>query len=383
MRIKLALGLFENPYCRKITGADNHLELANQLAAESAVLLKNNGDLLPLDKNAVIGLAGPFLNERRSLLGGWVLDGKPENTPSFLEAFREICSDNTYVSDSEELFDNSSFVFNQSDYIVLALGESHMTTGEAHSVENISLPAEQVALAKKAKESGKKTIGVIFCGRPVALQNIEPYLDAILCVWHAGSETAHVAARLIFGDLVPCGKTSVTFVKSSGHIPLYYNTTPSGRSVDGYYGKGAFVNYCDNPGAPMYPFGFGLSYTKFIYSEIISAVSSLSLEDLKKGEKFKFSVKIKNVGKYDAKETAELYIQDPSASYMRPIRELKGFKKIFLKSGEERSVEFELGFSELGYYCPNGNYTVEPGEIRIFIGESCLTANQTQIKILK
>jgi beta-glucosidase len=217
----------------------------------------------------------------------------------------------------------------------------------------------------------------------MALQNVEPYLDAILCAWHCGSQTAPVAADILFGDVVPSGKTAVTFVRSSGHIPMYYNTTSSGQPVNGYYGENPERNYLDNSGKPMYPFGFGLSYTEFAYSLIDCAVDTLSVQQLQQGEKFCFRLQVKNIGAVDGKETVQLYIRDRVATLMRPIRELKGFCKMPLRAGEAQQVTFHLGYEDLGFYNTAGEHVVEPGIFEIYIGENCLTRNTTTIRVVQ
>lgn len=386
LRIKFRKNLFRNPYAPKLpVDRQAHLRKAYDLAAESMVLLKNEDGLLPLEKTKTIALAGPFRNERRALLGSWVLDGHEEETPCFREAMEKAMGDRGQLlhETGDETKDLSEEAFNQCDVIVLALGESHLMTGERNSVADISLSAGQVELARRAHNSGKKVVGVLFCGRPMALQNVEPYLDAILCAWHCGSQTAPVAADILFGDVVPSGKTAVTFVRSSGHIPMYYNTTSSGQPVNGYYGENPERNYLDNSGKPMYPFGFGLSYTEFFYSPIDCAVDTLSLQRLQGGEKFSFCLQVANTGAVPGKETVQLYIRDRVATLMRPIRELKGFRKLTLQPGEGQQVTFHLGYEDLGFYNAAGEYVVEPGDFEIYIGENCLTRNTITVRVVR
>ncbi|MBO5019067.1 MAG: glycoside hydrolase family 3 C-terminal domain-containing protein, partial [Clostridia bacterium] len=228
--VKLAMGLFDRPYGEKRDyDKSMHLNDARELATESMVLLKNNG-VLPLSKNSKIALAGPFVNERRSLLGTWTLDGREEETPSFYEAMLEtLGKDKLLCQDTSGVFDNSVLIARKSDIVVLALGESHLTTGERNSVSDISLSKAQIDLIDKMHASGKKIVGVFFCGRPLALEGVAEKLDAILYAWHCGSETAHAACDILFGYSVPSGKTTVTFPRKATHIPLYYNTTSSGQ----------------------------------------------------------------------------------------------------------------------------------------------------------
>lgn len=382
LRIKLAIGLFENPYTKPwIINRAHNAEMAEKLAAESMVLLKNN-DVLPLSKNQTITVASPFLDERRIFHGSWALDGYlGEHTPTLREALNEVfCSSGgTLLSGTYGFHNDNSYRFSEADTVLLCLGESHDVTGEAKSVSDLSLSREQIEVCKKARASGKKTVGVIFCGRPLALESVEPYLDAILIAWHGGSRCAHAAIKTVFGEYIPSGKAPVTFLRHTGHIPLYYNVTSSGRAVDGYYGEHPEYCYTDLPASPLYPFGFGLSYTTFEYSKINADKTSLSYDELMNGEKFTFSVKVQNTGNFEGKETVQLYIRDVKASYMRPIRELKGFNKINLKPNEEKQVTFELGKESLGFYNPEGIYTVEKGKFEIYIGSDCLTKNMIEI----
>jgi len=385
LRVKLSKGLFENPYTRKGEyDRGQHLRKAYELAAESMVLLKNDNHILPLAKTAKIALAGPLKQERRALLGSWVLDGKEEETQHFYEALQNALGgcEGTVICNTDDLADDAAEkVFAQSDVIVLALGESHLVSGERHSLADIALTEHQVSLARRAHNTGKPVIGVVFCGRPLALQSAEPYLDAILCAWHCGSETAAVAADLLLGDLVPNGKTAITFLKTTGHIPLYYNATSGALANNGYYGQHPEDCYLDIPAQPMYPFGYGLSYTRFTCSPIHCEKTDMAWQELKAGACFRLSVTLCNTGAYDGKETVQLYIRDKVASVMRPIRELKAFQKVFLSAGDHCRIDFSVGYDQLGFYRENGEYVVEPGAFEIYIGDHCLTDNCLSIQI--
>ncbi len=383
LKIKLQKGLFENPYCdAPEIDRTEHLKDARAIAAESMVLLKNDG-VLPLSKNSKVALVGPFARERRALLGSWTLDGKAEETPNFAEAMKTVIGNNMLLSDDNiAVLDNSIARAVKADVVVLALGESEKVTGEAYSVSDISLPKNQVELIHRYKALGKKVVGVFFCGRPMAMEGVAEYLDAILYAWHAGSETANAACNILFGDVVPSGKTAVTFPKRTGHIPMYYNVTSSGRKVDCYYGENPQNCYVDSYPTPAFPFGFGLSYTEFEYGEIVSQTNEITLSDLKNGKSFNFTVSVKNTGDYDGKETVQLYIRDKIASVMRPLRELKAFEKRLINKGDTETFSFQLGYDKLGFYTENGDYTVEKGEFEIYIGENCLTTNKTTVKII-
>lgn len=385
LRVKLSKGLFEDPYIHKLTVDRNeHLHKAYELAVESMVLLKNDDCTLPLKKSAKIALAGPFKQERRALLGSWVLDGKEEETPNLHEALRNALSgfEGSVICDTDDITEDAAEkVFAESDVIVLAFGESHMVSGERHSLADISLTEHQVALARRAHNTGKPVVGVLFCGRPLALQTVEPYLDAILCAWHCGSETATAAADILFGDVNPSGKTAVTFVKTTGHIPLYYNATPSALANNGYYNEKPEDCYLDIPSRPMYPFGYGLSYTSFVCSPITGDKTEMTMDELKAGECFYFKVMLRNTGSCEGKETVQLYIKDKVASVMRPMRELKAFQKVSLAAGAECEVDFAVGYDRLGFYKEDGTYTVEPGAFEIYIGNHCLTENMVSVRV--
>lgn len=383
LKIKLQKGLFENPYCdaHEIDRTE-HLKDARTLAAESMVLLKNDG-VLPLSKNARVALVGPFARERRALLGSWTLDGKAEETTNFAEAMKSVIGNNMLLSDDNiALLDNSIARAAKADVVVLALGESDKVTGEAYSVSDISLPKNQVELIHRYKALGKKVVGVFFCGRPMAMEGVAEYLDAIVYAWHSGSETANAACDILFGDVVPSGKTAVTFPKRTGHIPMYYNVTSSGRLVNCYYGENPQNCYVDSYPTPAFPFGFGLSYTKFEYGEIKTDTEELLLEDLTGGKSFKITVNVTNVGEFDGKETVQLYIRDKIATVMRPLRELKGFEKRKIIKNETECFTFELGYDKLGFYTESGEYTVQKGEFEIYVGENCLTKNMITVRVV-
>jgi len=385
LRVKLSKGLFENPYIHKCSyDRTGHLRKAYELAAESMVLLKNDNHTLPLAKTAKIALAGSLKQERRALLGSWVLDGKEEETPHFYEALQNalVGSEGAVICNTEDITETAAEkVFAQGDVIVLALGESHLVSGERHSLADIALTEHQVSLARRAHNTGKPVIGVVFCGRPLALQAVEPYLDAILCAWHCGSETAPVAADILLGNIVPNGKTAVTFVKTTGHIPLYYNASPGALANNGYYNQHPEECYLDIPARPMYPFGYGLSYTNFEYSPIRCEKTEMTLDALKAGESFSLTVTLSNTGNYDGKETVQLYVRDKVASVMRPMRELKAFQKVFLAVGDHCEISFAVGYDQLGFYNESGEYVVEPGAFDIYIGDNCLTENCISIQI--
>lgn len=382
LKVKLLKGLFENPYCqRREYDIKKHREDAKEMASESVVLLKNDG-ILPLDKSSRIALVGPFVHEKRSLLGSWMLDGKAEETPSMYEAMKaKSIGKITDVNGTGLSWDSSLKWMYNTDVTVLCLGESWSSTGEFRSQSDISLAPDQIRLIEKARSTGKKVIGILFCGRPVAMQGIADNFDALIFAWHGGSEVAPAVADIIYGDTVPSGRMPMTVIRKSTHIPMYYNVTSSGRPVNCYYGENAGECYIDSLATPYYPFGYGLSYTEFDYGNIKCESKEITLEELKSNKKFKISIDIKNIGEFSGKETVQLYIHDKIATFMRPIKELKAFKKVLIDKSKTKTIEFEIGFDDLGYYLPNGEYTVEKGEIDIFIGENCLTQRKITVCI--
>lgn len=384
LTVKMEKGLFENPYCY---GGDydkqKHLKDAEDMATESIVLLKNDNNLLPLSKSANISLIGPFATEKRSLLGSWCIDGTTDGMDTLLDLMEKTCTgDFNYSCGIGLEWDNSSVNSYESDVVVLALGESWASTGEARSVSDISLPPEQLELIKKVKRTGKKLVGIIFCGRPIAMQDISNDLDAIIYAWHPGTCGAKAVCNVLFGDVSPSGRLPVTMPRLATHIPLYYNVTSSGRPVDCYYNERPANCYVDSVPTPCYPFGFGLTYSEFKYEELQVSNDNISLEDLKSGKKITVSIRLKNVGNFEAKETVQLYIRTPIAQMMRPLRELKAFEKVALNKNEEKTVCFEIGIDKLGYYLASGEYVVDKGLRRIFVGENCLTEDFAEIEII-
>lgn len=384
LRLKYMKGLFDSPFTKeRQVDRKEHIINTKTLASESIVLLKNN-DVLPLCKSSKIALLGPFAFEKRSLLGTWTLNYILSETPSLYEALtQKIGADNVLIEqDKTRLFDTAIPTANNSDIVVLALGESWQTTGECSSVTDISLSQSQVELIRKVKTTGKKVIGVFFCGRPIAMDGVADYLDAVVYAWHGGSQISNAVCDVLFGDSVPSGKTPVTFPRNGGQIPLYYNVTSSGRYVNGYYGENQQITYNDSLPTPYYPFGYGLSYTEFVYGIPKTENDLLAIEELEKGNTFKIEISIKNIGKYDAKEIVQLYVYDPYASVMRPLKELKDFKKVFIKCGETANVKFEIGKKQLGFYSSDGNFILEKGDFYIYIGKDCLDDNWIKIQLI-
>lgn len=378
LSIKEKIGLFDNPYIqeREIDYA-KHKKAAKKCSDEAMVLLKNNG-ALPISKDEKVLIVGPFTHEKRALLGSWTLDFDITQVNSIAEVFTER-SENVIAPDSRLWDDVTMREISNVDTIIVALGESMRVTGEANSLADIDLPAEQLEYIKKAKGLGKKVIGVLCFGRPVGLQAAEPYFDAILYAWHSGTMAAHSIADIVYGDVNPSGRLPMTIPRCTGQIPIYYNYPTLSRNKLSYYGEG--YSYHDYLSTPMYPFGFGLSYTQFEYSEAVCKNNKISLEDIKNGKKFEIEVTVKNTGKTDGAEVAQCYIHDKIATMTRPIKELKGFSKNYIKAGESVSVKFELGFDELGFYNAQSEFVVEPGKFEVYVGKDCTEKKSIIIEV--
>lgn len=383
LRVKLAIGLFDRPFGTEIEcDYEAHRKNARALSAESLVLLKNNG-VLPLKKDVKAGLVGPFAREREALLGTWVLDGRPHETTNMFEALSEVLPEGNLRCEVRiNMYDNSVARAQTSDVVIVAVGESHATTGEVQSVCDISISDDQKKLIDDMRSYGKKVVGVFFCARPRVLDGLMEKFDAVIWAWHTGSEAAHAVCDVLFGDVVPSGKLPVTLPRKTGHVPLYYNVYASSHNADNYYGVIGNMNYVDSVASPLFPFGFGLSYTEFEYKNLTVDREEIPLDAVKNGEKVRFSIDVENVGEFDGKEVVQLYIRDRFASIMRPIRELKGYKKVFIEKGKTAKVEFELGFKDLGFYNGEGEYLVEKGLFEVYIGENCLTKNKVTFNIV-
>lgn len=288
--------------------------------------------------------------------------------------------DNLVFQQHPYLWDDIFPAIRDVDTVVLALGESARISGEDNCLADIGLPKEQLEFAKKIKALGKKIVGVLCFGRPIALGEAEPYFDAILYAWQSGTCAAQSIADIIYGRVNPSGKLPMTFPRVTGQVPIYYNYPSFFGNGQAYYGVGR--NYWDCQSTPMYPFGYGLSYTKFEYSKVRCENDTLALAALQNGAKFRVSVTLTNTGSCAGKETAQCYISDLVASMTRQIKELKGFSKVAVKQGESREIAFELGFEKFGFYNASGEFRVEPGEFDVFIGGDCTTDNKVKIVIL-
>lgn len=389
LEAKYKLGLFDDPFKyfseekKQKTECLEYRTAARQLAAESIVLLKNDDNLLPLKKSGKIAVVGPLGNNSSQLLGTWtvMLNGKYRKT--IAEAIKEavgskgkvefaqganftedwcLC-DGSYSTPTDSLVKDAVRAAEDADVVIAAVGEPSSWSGEAHCRTDISIPDCQKKLLAELKKTGKPVVLVVISGRPLALQEEDKQFSTILEAWHGGTMAAEALADVIFGDVNPSGKLTATFPRNVGQIPIYYNALNTGRPlVQNIAPTTRYIDLPDN--SPLYPFGYGLSYTNFIYSNISIDKKFLKGDD----DKLTASVTILNNGKRDGKETVQLYIGDPAARISRPVIELKGFEKVLIPAGESRTVEFVITPELLKYFDSEGNYGWDGGDFNIGIG---------------
>jgi len=399
LEAKYKLGLFDDPYkyCdvnrpKKQIFTKEHRAIARKTASESFVLLKNEG-VLPLSKKGTIAVVGPLANTRSNMPGTWSVAAVLDNAPSLVEGLREVVGDRAKVvtakgsnligdADYEkratmfgrelhrdnrtdrELLDEALKVAAGADVIVAALGESSEMSGESSSRTNLEMPDVQRALLQELLKTGKPVVLVLFTGRPLVLTWEEEHVPAILNVWFGGSEAAYAISDVLFGDVNPSGKLTATFPQNVGQIPLFYNHKNTGRPLqEGRWFEKFRSNYLDVSNEPLYPFGYGLSYTTFAYSDI-----HLSSTEMSADGKLTATVTVTNTGSRDGAEVVQLYIRDLVGSVTRPVKELKGFEKIFLKAGESRKVSFSITPELLKFYNYDLQFVCEPGDFDVMIG---------------
>ena len=351
LRMKYRLGLFQNPYTdesahSKLFLNPSHLAVARRAASESMVLLKNNG-ILPLKSDVKrISVTGPFATNR-DMLGWWIGSGEQTDVVTIVDGMTNNAPKGVEII-------NGTDPRHETGISVVCVGEPGNTFGESHCLTDITLSASQVELIRETKKSGNKVIAVVFNGRPLALTPIMEYVDALVIAWHPGTEAGNAVADVLFGKTNPSGKLTASFVKSTGQIPLYYSDRISGRPKED--------RYLDNDANPLFPFGFGLSYTNYAYSNL-----KLSTNSIKQNGQIEVSVDIKNTGNVDGKEIVQLYVHDMVAFVTRPQKELKDFQKVFIPKGETKTVKFTLSGSQLAFYNQQLNKVVEPGEFRLWV----------------
>lgn len=397
---KLKLGLFEDPYryadperAKKEIFSEANRNRAREIAAQTFVLLKNDNQTLPLKKNSKIALVGPMADNAENMPGTWSVAGKFSESISLRKGLENALGDGSLITYAkganvvaDSLLESRVSIFGkptyrdnrpahilieealeaakEADVIIAAMGESAEMSGESSSLTSIELPKNQRDLLKALHKTGKPVIVVLFAGRPIGIGWEQENIPAILNVWFAGSEAGDAIADVLFGKVNPSGKLTMTFPQNVGQVPLYYNHKNTGRPLEeGKWFEKFRSNYLDVTNEPLYPFGFGLSYTTFQYGEF-----ELNKTNLIGDDKLIVKVPITNTGSYAGQEVVQLYIRDKVASITRPVKELKGFQKINLEAGQTKFVEFEITVEELKFYDYDLNYVWEPGEFEIMVG---------------
>lgn len=412
LEAKYKLGLFDDPYRyinesrveRDIFTAETR-QAAREISARSMVLLKNNNQLLPLKKSGTIALVGPLADNHTEMLGTWAVAGDRSKSVSVLEGIKNVVGSGVnvifakganitndtnfakrispFVGTTEvdkkapdELIREAVAAANQAEVVVAVLGESAEMTGEASSRTDLNIPGDQQKLLQALLATGKPVVLVVMNGRPLTLGWEHNNVPAILEAWFPGTEAGNAVADVLFGNYNPSGKLTMTFPQNVGQIPIYYNHKNTGRPFDGGWPKFK-SNYLDAPNEPLYPFGYGLSYTTFSYSDI-----SLSDTVVRATKSIKATVTVTNTGKYDGKETVQLYIRDLVGSVTRPVKELKSYQQVELKAGESKTVTFTIAANDLKFYNGSLKYVVEPGDFKLFIGTNSRDVKEANFKYL-
>ena len=399
LTLKEQLGILDDPYkyCDESRQGEimsqEHRDFARKVAAESFVLLKNDKKVLPLKKGSAIAVIGPLANSRRNMLGTWSVSGDFEKAVTVLEGLREVAAGTgtsisyakgANISDDpvfakkvnafgeeitidkrspEDMISEAVGLAKNADVVVAVMGEAADMTGEASSMADIGLQPSQVKLLEALKEVGKPIVLVLYNGRPMTLKWENQQMDAILDVWFGGTEGGRAVADVLFGSVNPSGRLTTSFPVHVGQIPVYHSMLNTGRPYRGEEASKFKSNYLDISNEPLFPFGFGLSYTSFEYGDVV-----LSAPSMTKGGNIKCTVTVKNTGNLEGREVVQLYIQDVAASISRPVKELKGFQKISLKPGESKRVEFTIEESLLSFYNTDLKLVTEPGTFKVMVG---------------
>ncbi|UYZ63118.1 beta-glucosidase BglX [Hymenobacter weizhouensis] len=399
LEAKYKLGLFQDPY-RGVTEKrakatlmkKEYLDAARDVARKSMVLLKNRNSTLPLRKTGTLALVGPLANRQHDVLGSWSAAGDWKQAVSVEQGIRQAAGSAVKVltargvnlTDDAQLIarlnahggaldidprpaaaqiEEAVQVARQADVVVAVVGEAQGMSGEAASRADLGLPGQQLALLKALKQTGKPLVVVLMSGRPLTLTWEDENADALLETWFAGTQAGHAIADVLFGLYNPSGKLTATFPRSVGQIPLYYNHKNTGRPYLGVQLEKYKSRYLDEVNDPLYPFGYGLSYTTFQYGK-----PQLSTTTLGPTGALEVRVTVQNTGSYDGEEVAQLYIRDVVGSISRPVQELKGFQKVFLKKGESRTLTFRLTPDDLKFYNQDLQFVAEPGEFQVMVG---------------
>jgi beta-glucosidase len=391
LRIKFRLGLFEKPYAEEareranILSAEN-LAAAREIAGRSLVLLKNDRETLPLARTVKsIAVIGPLADDQKNLIGSWTGDGKAEDAVTVLAGIKAKVSPQTKVfyakgceiaGEGAEGFVEAVRAAKEADVTLVVVGESAEMSGEAASRSSLDLPGRQLDLIKAIHATRKPYAVVLMNGRPLTINWMAENSPAILETWFAGTQAGHAIADALFGDVNPGGKLPVTFPRNVGQIPIYYNYKNTGRPPD--VNNKYTSKYLDVPVTPLFPFGFGLSYTQFQLTNL-----QLSSRSIRANGRLTVSVEVSNTGKRAGDEVVQLYVRDMAASRTRPLRELKGFERITLQPGEKRRVQFTLAPEHLGFYNREMRFLVEPGEFKVFVGNSSVGGLEVSFQVTR
>lgn len=408
LEAKYKLGLFADPYkyCNEDRAkteimSQENLNAARHIAAESFVLLKNDQQVLPLKKSGTIALIGPLADDKRDMIGNWSGAGDWTKSVPVLEGMKAAAGSNAtilyakganitddqsmikqmndqggnlVIDNPDELLKAALETARKADVIVLTVGESQGMTGEATSKTNINIPENQRRLMNDIYALGKPVVLVLMNGRPLTLEWENAHFPAILETWFAGTEAGNAIADVLFGAYNPAGKLTMSFPRNVGQIPVYYSVKNTGRPADPnnkYTSK-----YLDSPNDPLYPFGYGLSYTTFSYSK-----PTLDKATIRPTDQLHVNVTVTNTGNYDGEEVVQLYIRDLVGSVTRPVKQLRGFQKIFLHKGESKTVTFVLTNEDLKFYDINMKYTSEPGDFKVFTGPNSRDVQEAGFKL--
>lgn len=389
LRVKMRLDLWQHPYPRgsrdEIILSEAHLDAAREAARQSFVLLKNDGDILPLKKTQNIALIGPLANAPHEQLGTWIYNGNKENSHPLVPALKAWLDEDrltvvkglAYSRDTRtDDFKAAVEAAKAADVVVFVGGEESILSGEGHSRGDISLPGAQAELIDALNNTGTPMVTVLMAGRPLELGAVREQSEALMMAWHPGTMAGPALVDVLYGDVSPSGRLPLTWPKAEGQIPIYYNHMATGRpaSDDNYtrigeieqgvfqHAPGNSSNHLDYGHTPEFPFGYGLTYSEFAYSDLSLSASRISM-----GEQINASIVVKNVGKTQATEVVQLYVRDTVASRTRPVRELKGFQRVTLAPGESRRVSFEIHTDDLAFHNANMQRVTEPGAFELWI----------------
>ena len=412
LEAKYKLGLFDDPYryCNEEKFktelmSEANLKAAREIAERCFVLLKNNNSLLPLKKSGTIALIGPLADNKRNMLGTWSVSGDPQKSVTIMQGIKNVAgndvnilyakganiSDDTMLIkrvnvfgteidvDSrtpEEMINEAVETANKADVVVAVLGEAADMTGESSSMTHIGLQPSQENLLKALMKTGKPVVLVLMNGRPMTLTWEDAHVPAILDTWFGGTEAGNAVADVLFGNYNPSGKLTASFPRNVGQIPVYYNHSNTGRPFHPGDSPKFKSDYLDVANTPLYPFGYGLSYTTFSYSDI-----SLSDKILKAGGNITASVNVTNTGTRKGKETVQLYTRQLVGSIARPVKELKGFQQVILEPGETKKVTFSISVDDLKFYNSDLKYVYEPGTFKVFIGTNSAEVKEADFEL--